>query len=128
MWDGAGILRDEDGLLEGLHQVQQLQDEARDLRVQAGRTTIRYEMASNVRFMLTTAETILRSALERTESRGAHHRTDYDAKNPAWRKNVRCLPTGDGAMAVDTTPAGTPSETVQAALDENHELDYHHLE
>ena len=124
MWDGAGILRDEDGL----HQVQQLQDEARDLRVQAGRTTIRYEMASNVRFMLTTAETILRSALERTESRGAHHRTDYDAKNPAWRKNVRCLPTGDGAMAVDTTPAGTPSETVQAALDENHELDYHHLE
>jgi succinate dehydrogenase / fumarate reductase flavoprotein subunit len=128
MWDGAGIIRDEDGLLEGLRQLQALQADAEDLQVQADRTTFQYEKAQNVRFMLTTAETILRSALERTESRGAHYRSDYDTKNPAWQKNVRCLPSGDGDMEIATQAAPAPSEVVQAAVDENHELDYHHLE
>jgi succinate dehydrogenase / fumarate reductase flavoprotein subunit len=78
--------------------------------------------------MLTTAETIMRSALERTESRGAHFRSDYDEKDPAWAKNIRCLPTGNGRMQVDTQDAGAPSDAVRGALNEGHELDYHHLE
>jgi succinate dehydrogenase / fumarate reductase flavoprotein subunit len=31
-------------------------------------------------------------------------------------------------MRTDTKPVGTPSEAVQDALDEGHELDYHQLE
>jgi succinate dehydrogenase / fumarate reductase flavoprotein subunit len=128
MWDRAGILRDEDGLIDGLRQLQRLRADADDLSVQADRTSRRYERAQNLRFMLTTAETILRGALERTESRGAHARTDYDAKDPSWRQNIRCVPAGDGDMTIDPQDAGIPSRRVQKAVDEDHELDYHHLE
>jgi succinate dehydrogenase / fumarate reductase flavoprotein subunit len=128
MWNHAGILRDEDGLIEGLRQLQRLRADAEDLQVQASRTSRRYERAQNLHFMCTTAETILRGALERTESRGAHARTDHEAKDPAWRQNIRCVPTGGGDMEIDVQAAGTPSADVQRAVDEDHELDYHHLE
>ena len=128
MWQHAGILRNEDGLLNGLRQLQRLRDDAEDLQVQASRTSRRYERAQNLGFMFTTAETILRGALERTESRGAHARTDHETKDPDWRQNIRSLPTGDGGMEVDIQSAGRPSRRVQQAVDEDHELDYHHLE
>jgi len=128
MWQSAGIIRDEDGLLDGLRRLQDLKDKAGDLDVQADRTERRYEWASNLRFMLTTAESILRSALERTESRGAHFRRDYESRDPAWSQNVRCIPVEEGGMTIETVPAAEPSEGVRTALDENHELDYHHLE
>ena len=128
MWDHAGILRNEDGLLEGLHQLQQLRADAGDLQVQANRTSRRYEQAQNLHAMLTTAETILRGALERTESRGAHARTDHPAEDPSWQQNIRYVPTDDGRVTLDVQPAGTPSPRVQRAVDEEHELDYHHLE
>lgn len=128
MWDHAGILRNEDSLLTGLHELQQLQEEARDMDVQSDRTTLRYENAQNVRSMLITAETILRGALERTESRGAHARTDYPEKDPAWKQNIRCVPTGNGGMDVAIHAVDAPSAPVQRAIDEEHELDYHHLE
>jgi succinate dehydrogenase / fumarate reductase flavoprotein subunit len=128
MWDHAGILRNEDDLLHGLRALQQLQADADDLAVQADRTSRRYERAQNLGVMLTTAETILRGALERPESRGAHARTDYDAKDPAWRQNIRCVPAGNGDMNIDVEAADTPSRRVQEAVDEEHELDYHHLE
>ena len=128
MWQHAGILRDEDGLLNGLRKLQRLRADAEDLQVQSNRTSRRYERAQNLRFMFTTAETILRGALERTESRGAHARTDYETKDPDWRKNIRSLPTGDGGMEIGMEAAGRPSRRVQQAVDEEHELDYHHLE
>ncbi|ABC46107.1 succinate dehydrogenase / fumarate reductase flavoprotein subunit [Salinibacter ruber] len=128
MWQHAGILRDEDGLLNGLGKLQRLRADAEDLQVQADRTSRRYERAQNLRFMFTTAETILRGALERKESRGAHARTDYEAKDPDLRKNIRSLPTGDGGMEIGMEAAGRPSRRVQQAVDEDHELDYHHLE
>ena len=127
MWKHAGILRNEDGLIDGLRKLQQLRADADSLSVQADRTSRRYERAQNVRFMLTTAETILRGALERSESRGAHARTDYDEKNPAWRQNIRCVPTTEG-MEIAFQDPGRPSPSVQQAVDEEHELDYHHLE
>ena len=61
MWQGAGIIRNEDGLLTGLKQIQELQEKALDLNVQSRRGERRYEWANNLRFMLTTAETIMRS-------------------------------------------------------------------
>lgn len=128
MWQHAGILRDEDGLLNGLGKLQRLRADAEDLQVQADRTSRRYERAQNLRFMFTTAETILRGALERKESRGAHARTDYEAKDPDLRKNIRSLPTGDGGMEIGMEAAGRPSRRVQQAVDEDHELDYHPLE
>ena len=128
MWDHAGIVRDEDGLIEGLAKLEALRRDAADLDVRAERTSERFEQAVNLGFMLTTCEAVLRSALERTESRGAHYRTDYPDTVSGWRKNVRVYRGDDGRMALDTVAASDPTPSVQQALAEDHELDYHHLE
>ncbi|ESS04603.1 MAG: fumarate reductase flavoprotein [uncultured archaeon A07HR67] len=79
-------------------------------------------------FMLVAAEAVLRGALEREESRGAHYRSDYPDVDPAWRQNLYFESADVGGMRHYTDSVAEPSEAVQAALDEGHELDYHQLE
>jgi len=128
MWDHAGIIRDEDGLIEGLAKLQALRRDAEDLDVRAEWTSERFERAVTLGFMLTTCEAILRSALQRTESRGAHYRSDFPDEVEGWRKNLRVRKGADGRMVLDTVPASEPTPNVRQALAEDHELDYHHLE
>lgn len=49
------------------------------------------------------AECIIRSALQRTESRGLHDRLDYPNSNPHWFKNTH-LRLADGELKQWTTP------------------------
>ena len=56
-------------------------------------------------FMLDCAETIILSALERKESRGAHTRTDIpDRDDENWLKHILISRTEDGETAVDYLP------------------------
>jgi succinate dehydrogenase / fumarate reductase flavoprotein subunit len=127
MWEHAGLLRDEESLAAGLEALDRVREQARDLDV--GPLTSRsFEYAIDVGFMLTAAESVLRGARERTESRGAHYRTDYPDTDETWRRNIRYERADLGGMTTGTTPVDSPSEAVQAALDEGHELDYHQLE
>jgi succinate dehydrogenase / fumarate reductase flavoprotein subunit len=53
--------------------------------------------------MLFSAEMVCRAALQRTESRGAHYRSDYPAENDKdWLKNIviRRQETGISLQAV----------------------------
>jgi succinate dehydrogenase / fumarate reductase flavoprotein subunit len=76
----APIVRDAAGLEEGLHKILELSARAsscgtggsRSLAFNPGRHT-----AIDLRSMLINAEALLRSALERKESRGAHARSDF---------------------------------------------------
>jgi succinate dehydrogenase / fumarate reductase flavoprotein subunit len=127
LWEHAGILRDEESLQAGLDALDDLRDRTRDMDV--GPTTSRsFEFAVDIGFMLTAAEAVLRGALERTESRGAHYRTDHTETDPAWQRNIYFERADVGGMKTHTESVGTPSEAVQDALDEGHELDYHQLE
>jgi succinate dehydrogenase / fumarate reductase flavoprotein subunit len=87
-----------------------------------------FEFAMNLAFALDVAESVFRSAAMRTESRGAHARTDYTATDADWQRNIRVRRDSVGAMRLDTTPVSEPSDEVQAALDAGFELDYHQLE
>ncbi|MFT4890499.1 MAG: succinate dehydrogenase / fumarate reductase flavoprotein subunit [Halobacteriales archaeon] len=127
LWDRTGILRDEGGLADGLARLEELRERASDLAV-GDRTSASYEFALNLGFALLTADAVLRSARKRTESRGAHFRTDYPDTSPEWRRNVLVRSDSVGAMELSTGSVGTPSEAVQAALDGGFELDYHQLE
>ena len=127
MWDHAGILRDESSLREGLDRLEAVRERAADMRV-GPVTSESFELAVDVGFMLTAAEAVLRGALEREESRGAHYRTDYPDVDPDWQRNVYFDAADLGGMTLRTEPVDEPSEAVQAALDEGHELDYHQLE
>ncbi|MEZ3165348.1 FAD-dependent oxidoreductase [Halorubrum sp. RMP-47] len=127
MWEHAGILRDEASLREGLDRLADVRDRAADMRV-GPVTSESFELAVDVGFMLVAAEAVLRGALEREESRGAHYRTDYPDVDPDWRRNVYFDAADVGGMTLRTESVDEPSEAVQAALDEGHELDYHQLE
>ena len=76
----APIVRDGPGLQAGLEKVLELEARARNCGT--GGSTSRafnpgWHTAIDVRSMLVNAEALLRSALERKESRGAHARSDY---------------------------------------------------
>ena len=127
LWDHAGIHRDEAGLDAGLDALAALRRRAVDLDV-GDRTSRSFEFALNLQFGLLVAEAVLRSAHERTESRGAHHRPDYPDTDPDWRRNVVAERGTLGSMALTTAPVDEPSAAVRDALDAGHELDYHQLE
>ena len=84
MQNGAGVIRDEAGLTAALDRVLELRERAKGIHVAGSRRyNPGWHAARDLRFMLTIAEAILRAALERKESRGAHWRLDYQQKDPA---------------------------------------------
>jgi succinate dehydrogenase / fumarate reductase flavoprotein subunit len=127
LWTHAGILRDGDSLQEGLDKLDAIRERTADLRVEGDRTGRDFEFAVDLAMSLPVAEALLRSALERTESRGAHFRTDYPDTVDEWRRNILVTeaPTG---LTLRTRGVAEPSPEVQAAVDTGYELDYHHLE
>ncbi|WP_075936222.1 FAD-dependent oxidoreductase [Halosegnis longus] len=127
LWEHAGILRDEESLQTGLDELDALRERTSDMDV-GPVTSDSFEFAVNVGFMLWNAEAVLRGALQRTESRGAHYRTDHPNTDPEWQRNIYFERADVGGMATHTAAVGTPSETVQEALDKGYELDYHQLE
>ncbi len=127
LWEHAGILRDETSLREGLAELDALRARTADLRIDGDRTSRDFEFAVDLSFSLPIAEAMLRGALERTESRGAHYRTDYPETDGDWRRNIVVSeePTG---LNLRTRGVAEPSPEVQDAVDTGYELDYHHLE
>jgi succinate dehydrogenase / fumarate reductase flavoprotein subunit len=127
LWTHAGIRRGEEGLTAGLAELATVRDRAANLDV-GPMTSRSFEYALDVGFALVVAEAILRGARKRTESRGAHFRTDHQETEPAWRRNVLAERDSVGGMALSTSTVDEPGEAVQAALDAGYELNYHQLE
>ena len=71
MWEGVGVVRDGPGLTAALECLEGLAG-----RLEPG--------ASEARNMVDAGRLIARAALARTESRGAHYRSDYPDPDPAW--------------------------------------------
>ena len=127
MWEHAGLLRDAATLEAGLDKLDTVRQQASDMDT-GGLTSDSFEFAIDVGFMLTAAEAVLRGAIQRDESRGAHYREDHPDVDETWGRNIYYRQADVGGMATHTESVDTPSEAVQAALDEGHELDYHQLE
>ncbi|MBA2441675.1 MAG: FAD-dependent oxidoreductase [Rubrobacter sp.] len=127
VWEHGGIVRTGESLREGLGKLEQIRRRAESLRVPGGPTSPEFEQALNLRFMLPAAETVLRGALLREESRGAHYREDFEEERPEWQETVLYAKSGDG-MELWTEPLDGISGEIQQALEEEYSLDYHYLE
>ena len=127
LWTHAGILRTEESLEAGLAKLETLRTKTTELGVDGDRTSLSFEYAVDLAFSLPVAEALLRSALERDESRGAHYRTDAPEVDPDWQRNILVTEDETG-LSLWTRDVEAPSPAVQEALDAGYELDYHHLE
>jgi succinate dehydrogenase / fumarate reductase flavoprotein subunit len=95
MQDGAGLARSEASLTTCLNQVRELQGRVDRIHVPGSRRyNPGWHTARDLRFMLTIAEAIVRAALERKESRGAHWRLDHLEKDPAFGR-INLLASND---------------------------------
>jgi len=79
----ASIYRAGDALARGADQLRTLQERLLDVRIDDDSRTFNTERiaALEFSFMLDVAEAIVHSALHRKESRGAHQRTDFPARD-----------------------------------------------
>src|SRR5262245_2069317 len=81
--ESAGIYRSAPSLIRGVDTLRQLQERARNLQIEDQSRTFNTERVAvlELAFMLDVAEAIVNSALRREESRGAHQRTDFPARD-----------------------------------------------
>lgn len=127
LWENVGILRDEERLETASAELDDLRERATALRVEGDRTSESFEFALDLSFMIPVLEVVIRSAKRRTESRGGHYRTDHDEQDDDWQQNLLCSRAED-ELAFRTRAVDEPSYPVQRAIEEDHELEYHHLE
>jgi succinate dehydrogenase / fumarate reductase flavoprotein subunit len=103
MTDFGGVVRDEGGLLEGLRQLDVLDDRQTRIGVHpdvAGFSGLAH--AFDLRASLMAARATLACALERRESRGAHNRSDYPDMDPALQVNM--VWSADGTITHEAIP------------------------
>ncbi len=95
----VGIYRQEADLLEGLRRIRAIKSRFERIRVvdQSHVYNVNLTDALEVGHMLELAETIVVGAYARTESRGAHARTDYPKRDDArWMKHTLAQRTAQG--------------------------------
>jgi len=105
MQDGAGLAREEKSLKACLDKILELRQRSARIHVPGSRKyNPGWHTARDLRFMLTVAEAIVRAAIERRESRGAHWRLDYLEKDPALGR-VNFIAYNDGGhVTLKTRP------------------------
>lgn len=106
MWQKAGVVRDAAGLQQAGDQVSALEERCHDIPVNSGRELMeKVKLAS----MLTVAQVVVCSALQRTESRGSHYRQDYPHRDDQhWLHHVT-VASKDGEVQMGTAPVRTTS-------------------
>jgi succinate dehydrogenase/fumarate reductase flavoprotein subunit len=88
MWEGAGPFRTGGKLRAALERIMQMQRELSGLNIGVEqRFNLDLQDWFELRAMLATAEAVVKSALARTESRGAHQREVFPASDDALLKN-----------------------------------------
>ncbi|HLB87003.1 MAG TPA: fumarate reductase (quinol) flavoprotein subunit [Terriglobales bacterium] len=103
----AGIYREGSSLKEATNKLRELQERYHDINLDDRSRTFNTELeaALELGFMLDVAESIVQSALHRTESRGAHQRTDFPARddNKFLAHSLICR-NADGSSRVEYVP------------------------
>jgi fumarate reductase (CoM/CoB) subunit A len=104
-WNCAGPVRWEEGLKEGLEDLEKLQDRDMPLMQTAPSKPLHIKEAIEAYHMANVGEMIIRSALMRRESRGGgHYRLDYtEEDNKNWFKNI-LIRDEKGQMVLETIP------------------------
>jgi fumarate reductase flavoprotein subunit len=104
---GAGIYRNEQSLREAAQKLAELRERAENLSIDDHSRTFNTELLSALELtcMLDVAACMVHSALHRTESRGAHQRTDHPGRDDRnFLAHSVVTRTPDGSLRTDYQP------------------------
>jgi succinate dehydrogenase / fumarate reductase flavoprotein subunit len=99
MTNNCGIFRDSERLQAAMRDVKQLQERFKQARVMDKSSRFNTDLLATLEteHLLTFSEVIVAGALTRTESRGAHSRTDFPRRDDEnWLKHTLAHPTEPG--------------------------------
>jgi fumarate reductase (CoM/CoB) subunit A len=93
MWENVGVFRDQHRLELALMTINVLKKDMMSLKArnQAAERNRDLQDCIEVCNMVNTAEAVVKSALIRKESRGAHSRLDYPETKSEWEKNIQVI-------------------------------------
>jgi len=104
MWHKVGVIRNGKGLADAQREILALREQLRAVSPADCRQLSQVIKLGN---MLTVSEMVCKAALARTESRGAHYRTDYPEQNDAqWLKTIEVC-CHNGEMTLRAVPVNS---------------------
>ena len=120
MQDLVGIVRRQDDMRQALGKIDALRARAQRVSVDGNREyNPGWHTALDLGNLLTIAEAIARSALERRESRGGHFRDDYPSKDASYGTfNIVIRKANDGSMQLSREPIKPMPDELRAVIAE----------
>ncbi|MDQ6698798.1 MAG: fumarate reductase/succinate dehydrogenase flavoprotein subunit [Acidobacteriota bacterium] len=120
MQDLVGIVRREDEMRRALDGIQALWKRAEKVSVPGNREyNPGWHTALDLSNLLTVSEAVTRAALERKESRGAHFRDDFPAKDETYGQfNIVLRKSKDGAMEIAREPIHETTTEMRGIIEE----------
>lgn len=89
MWEKVSIIRNEKNLNEALKELMEMEKSLNDLKVEDKKQyNTDLQTALEVINMVQIATLVVKSAILRRESRGAHYREDYPETKDEWKKSI----------------------------------------
>jgi fumarate reductase flavoprotein subunit len=107
MEDSAGIFRSGDSLSKGVDRLADLQQRLEHIQLSDQTRVFNTELVAALELenMLDIAQTMLQSALQREESRGAHQRTDFTTRNDeSFLNHALVYRDSDGSPRIERMP------------------------
>ena len=106
MWENVGVIRDSYSLVAAYERLGELRDSARNILAKPGKQLL---YALEALMALDVCEYIIRAAMERRESRGAHYRLDHPKEDPLWQRTI-ILSKQETAIQIDYAEIGEAFE------------------
>jgi succinate dehydrogenase / fumarate reductase, flavoprotein subunit len=120
MQELVGIVRQENEMLQALERIRELKAKSEQVSVGGNREyNAGWHTALDLQNLLTVSEIVTRAALERKESRGAHFRDDYPAKDEQFgRFNIVARKGQNGEVQLSREPIPAIREDLRNVIEE----------
>ena len=120
MQDLVGIVRQEPEMLQALERIQELKTASESVSIGGNREyNAGWHTALDLHNLLTVSEIVTRAALERQESRGAHFRDDFPAKDEQFGKfNIVARKGTGGEVQLTRVPIPRLRDDLQQIIEE----------
>jgi len=115
----VGIFRNEEDLKKALGKLEEFKPRLAKVRIDGSRMfNPGWHLTRDLKNMLLISEAVTRSALARSESRGAHSRIDFPNYDSEWEKKNNIISNEDGTMTLHQRPVPEMPAELKQLLEE----------